>query len=153
MPTRPTDILRKATTVVLHDWPTQDVPDTLTRAGYTVIVFGGPEPGDIFSSELRDGEIVVTRTGRAPDHGDLVYVFRPIEELPAIVTEAQRIGATTIWCQSALSSEGVKDPHGCWTSPAESREARRIVEAAGLTYIADTYIADAVRALEESSQS
>lgn len=142
------EILREARTVVLHDWPSQDVPDTLTRAGYTVVVFGGPEPDDVFSSELREGGVVVTRTGRAPEQGDLVYVFRPVEELPDIVADAKRIGATTIWCQSALSAEGVKDPHGCWTSEADSRMARRIVEAAGLTYVADTYIADAVRALD-----
>jgi predicted CoA-binding protein len=144
-------ILREARTVVLHDWPSRDVPDTLTRAGYTVVVYGGPKPDDVFASELRDGEIVETRIGVPPDSGDLVYVFRPIEELPAIVADAQRIGATTIWCQSALAAEGVKDPRGYWTSPAEAHEARRIVESAGMTYVADAYIADAVRALERQA--
>ncbi|MEQ7123149.1 CoA-binding protein [Actinopolymorpha sp. B11F2] len=148
MPVRCEEILREARTVVLHDWPSRDVPDTLTRAGYEVVVFGGPKPDDVFASELRDGEIVETRIGVPPDRGDLVYVFRPIEELPAIVADAQRMGATAVWCQSGLSSEGVTDPRGCWTSEAESQEARRIVESAGLTYVADAYIADAVRTLQ-----
>ncbi|WP_020576723.1 CoA-binding protein [Actinopolymorpha alba] len=143
--TRPDPILEAATSVVVHDWPTRDVPETLTRAGYAVTVYGGPEPDDIFVSELRDGEVTITRTGQPPERADLVYVFRPLAELPGIVAAAKELGATTIWRQSGLLSSGESDPRGCWTPEEESREARRIVESAGLTYVEDPYIADAVR--------
>jgi hypothetical protein len=35
-------ILRETGSVLVVDWPSKDVPETLTRAGYTVLVKGGP---------------------------------------------------------------------------------------------------------------
>jgi hypothetical protein len=141
------DILRRTRSVVLHDWPDADVPDTLVRIGYTVTIHGGPAPEDIVCRELRDGRITERRTGAPPTHADLVYVFRPVEELAAIVRQAVAIGAMAVWCQSGLAPDGSRDPRGCWRPDDEAAEVRRIVESAGLTCITEPYIADAVRAL------
>jgi predicted CoA-binding protein len=143
----PQALLRDARVVVLYDWPSDDVPDTLTRAGYDVIVFGGPNPDDVFRHELRDGEVVAHRIGVPPTQADLVYSFRPVDELPGIVTAAAQMGAKAVWRQSGRNDAGERDPRGCATSADESAEARALVEQAGLIYIEDSYVADAVRSV------
>jgi hypothetical protein len=37
-------LLSAATSILVIDWPSADVPDTLAGAGYAVYVKGGPEP-------------------------------------------------------------------------------------------------------------
>ncbi len=143
-------ILNAAHDVVLHNWPIEDVPDTLTRAGYSVTVYGGPAPDDIFMNEIRDDALVTTKTGVPPERADLVYVlpwpgFVLHEDLPKVAADARRMGATTLWFQSGQASAGGNDPKGCWLADAEAADVRRIVEAAGLRCVDDRYIADAVR--------
>jgi predicted CoA-binding protein len=140
-------ILEAAGTVVVVDWPTRDVPETLARAGYTVLVKGGPEPDRFSVYELRGGEVVPRPAGQAPTHADLVYAHRPVGELPGIVSMAQRLGAGAVWLQSGLAGDGTTDPHGCWMEPVASREARTIVESGGLRYVEAPYIAGEVRRL------
>ena len=140
-------ILAAARTVVVVDWPSRDVPDTLARAGYTVLVKGGPGPDSYTACQVSGGEVVPRRTGAPPDSADLVYVHRPVAELPGMVMLAQRLGAGAIWLQSGLAADGSKDPHGCWLPAAEAAAAREMVESAGLAYLAAPYIADEVRRL------
>jgi predicted CoA-binding protein len=140
-------ILRAAGTILVVDWPTRDVPDTLARAGYTVLVKGGPEPDNFWVSEVHGGEVTSRRTGQAPAGADLVYSHRPAGELPGIVSIAQRLGAGAVWHQSGLASEGTKDPQGCWMEQGASRAARTVVESAGLAYVESPYIAGEVRRL------
>jgi predicted CoA-binding protein len=139
------EILRQAHTVLVIDWPSRDVPDTLARAGFTVVVRGGPGPEDYSVQEVIDGKVVPRHLGAAPEHADLVYSHRPIGELPGIVSTARELGATSLWRQSGLASSGVKDPKGCWVAESEAQQARQIVESAGLNYFEQPYIADAVR--------
>jgi len=138
-------ILRETGSILVVDWPSKDVPETLTRAGYTVLVKGGPEPDNYSAYEVQGTEVVSRRTGEAPAAADLVYSYRPIEELPGIVALAQRLGARAVWVQSGVASDGTKAPNGCWMDQAASRAAREIVESAGLAYIEAPYIADEVR--------
>ena len=144
-------ILRGTGSILVVDWPSRDVPDTLARAGYTVLVKGGPEPDNYWVYEVTGGEVVSRRTGQAPAAADLVYSHRPVAELPGIVAMAQRLGAGAVWLQSGMASDGTKTPHGCWMDQAASREARAIVESAGLRYVESPYIADEARRLGSSS--
>jgi predicted CoA-binding protein len=139
------EVLDRVHTILVVDYPSRDVPDTLARAGFAVVVHGGPGPEDYSAYELDHGAVVVRPLGVAPDHGDLVYAHRPIDELPAIVSTAQAIGARAVWHQSGRASTGAKDPTGCWMPDDESRQARQIVESAGLRYFEQPYIADVVR--------
>jgi predicted CoA-binding protein len=141
-------ILRAADSIVVVDWPSRDVPETLARAGYTVSVKGGPGPGDYSAYDVRGDEVVDRAVGHPPAHADLVYAYRPVSELPAIAALARQVGATVVWHQSGQAAEGADDPHGCWMPEDAAREARAIVESAGLTYVAAPYIADAVRRLD-----
>jgi predicted CoA-binding protein len=143
----PERILEAASSILVVDWPSRDVPETLVRAGYAVVVKGGPEPDDYKAQELREGAVVPRPVGRPPDRADIVYSHRPLGELPGIVQLAKEVGATTVWCQSGLSSAGVDDPKGVWAPEEKSRDARETVEAAGLAYVDDVYIADVVRQL------
>jgi predicted CoA-binding protein len=143
----PEQILTSADSILVVDWPSRDVPETLTRAGYTVLVKGGPEPDNISAWQLRDGEVVVAQLGRAPAHVDIVYAHRPLAELPGIVAMASRFAATTVWCQSGRSPSGAGDPTGIWLPDEEASQARAIVEQGGLHYVNAPYIADLVREL------
>ena len=92
----PIEILRRAERVVLYDFPDRDVPDALALAGLDVIVYGGPAPDDVFRSEVIDGKVVSPKIGLPPESADLVYVFRPLAELPHILDDAKRMSASTI---------------------------------------------------------
>ena len=140
-------ILRAARTILLVDWPSRDVPDTLVRAGYDVFVKGGPEPDNYWVNELRDGEVVKHKVGGPPVHADLVYTHRPIGELAGIVDLANQVGAGTVWHQSGLGIDGDGDVHGVWLPAKEARAASDIVEAAGMVFVHAPYIADEVRRL------
>jgi predicted CoA-binding protein len=138
------EVLRSRGTVVLVDWPSRDVPETLVRAGWAVHVKGGPDPEDFSAWELQDGAVAVRRTGRAPDHIDVLYVHRPVEELPALVQFARDRGARVLWYQSGLAPDGSADPRGCWLPAERSALVRAQVEAAGMAYVDDRSIVDAV---------
>jgi hypothetical protein len=84
-----------------------------------------------------------------PESADLVYVFRPLAELPRILDDAKRMSASTIWRQSGLDAAGHSDPRGC-APTLDSEEWRQKVEAAGLQYVEDAYIGDVVRRLTAS---
>lgn len=139
--------LQSAASVLVVDWPSRDVPDTLAAAGYEVLVKGGPGPEDYSVHDMREGRVVVRSLGRPPQRADLVYSHRPLEELPGIVLLAGQVGARAVWCQSGLTEAGTKDPAGCFVPQEASREARALVESAGLSYFEEPYIADAVRRL------
>ena len=139
-------ILAETRSVLVIDWPSRDVPASLAFAGYKVFVKGGPGPTDYTAWTLDGGEPVSRPLGHEPGRVDLVYCHRPFGELPGIVALAGRLGARAFWWQTGLTSGGGKDPSGCWAPPEESGQARELAAAAGLGYIADVYIADAVRA-------
>lgn len=129
------DILGRARSVLLVDWPNPDVPDSLVRAGLSVFVKGGPGPRDFAARELQDGNVVARAIDEAPAQIDLVYAYRPLDELPGIVALARQLGAFAVWRQTGLSEE-------------ESADSRRIVISAGLTYVDDTEITEAARGLK-----
>jgi predicted CoA-binding protein len=132
-------------TVLVIDWPTRDVPETLTRAGFHVVVRGGPGPEDYSAYELNSGEVVTYRVGRPPERADLIYSHRPFSELPEIIATAKNLQAKTIWTQSGLSAAGVNDPKGCWVPEEELRSARNLVHSAGLNFVTEPYIGDVAR--------
>ena len=139
-------VLAETRSVLVIDWPSRDVPASLAFAGFTVFVKGGPGPADYNTWELDSDEPVSRPLGHEPSRADLVYCHRPFGELPGIVALADRLGALALWWQTGLTSDGGKDPSGCWVPPGESRQARELAGAAGLAYVDDVYIADAVRA-------
>ena len=115
--TEPKAVLRAARSVLVVDWPSRDVPDALAAVGLEVVVKGGPGPLD-----------------PRPERIDLVYAYRPVDELPGIAAMAKELGARTVW-------------HGAVLSEEEADGARRIVEAESLVYIHGVDIAAAARAL------
>ena len=111
---------------------------------------GGPEPDNYNAFDVDvdgDGDTVtVRRIGQLPEHADLVFTHRPTEELPEIAETARAIGATTLWRHSGVAPDGHAEPAACFVSESESNAGRKIAEAAGLTFIDDVYILDALHA-------
>lgn len=133
----PDEILRNAHHVVVQDFPSREIPDSLTRAGLRVTIYGGPAESDVVSSELDGDAIVHRRVGRYPEDADLFYTYRPLAEVDAIIDEAQRLGVSTIWRQPPVDSEDDVD--------AEVWKAH--VTAAGLTYVDSPTIDEVARGL------
>jgi predicted CoA-binding protein len=147
------ELLQQVRTILVIDWPSQDVPETLTRAGFRVFVKGGPGPEDYSAYELNSGKIVPRHTGRYPEHADLVYMYRPFAELAQNIDVAKATGAKILWTQSGVSPDGSDDPKGCWVPADEFKSAQQQVEAAGLQLITQPYIADLAREISGSPKA
>ncbi len=139
------ELLHRARTVFLVDWPSRDVPDSLALAGFEVVSDDDPgRPRNAYRS-VADGIRVEPRDA-PPQQADIVYTHRPIDELPGIVEQARALGSQAIWYQSGLDESGGRDARGCWLPAEQSAGARQIVETAGLAYVQGPYIGDAARA-------
>jgi hypothetical protein len=90
------------------------VPAGLQRRGFRII------PINPFADTLF-GERVYRSLLEVPDRIDLVDVFRPAADAPAIARQAVAVGARVLWLQLDIRSE----------------EARKIAEAGGLDYVED----------------
>ncbi|HEY7599408.1 MAG TPA: CoA-binding protein [Candidatus Limnocylindrales bacterium] len=125
----PIELLRSSRSVLLIDWPSRDVPDSLARAGLDVSSADGPDAYNAY--EAAGGKVRVRRLEGPPEHSDIVYAYRPIDELPDIINQALTIGARAIWLEHA--------------SLADAPRGRDLVESAGLTYIDQPSIVQAAR--------
>jgi predicted CoA-binding protein len=136
-------LLEGATTVELIDWPHQDVPATLIRAGYSVV---GHEPNGYRAYTIVDeepagrvfpvaggGYLATQPLAALPDQIEIVNTFRPANEQPGIARGAVEIGARVLWIQPGEST---------------SEEARAIAEAEGLAFVDGVDIGQAVRDLD-----
>lgn len=114
----PRAVLEQATTIAVvgmstdEDKASHTVPISLREAGYRIIPVH-PDADEIA------GEQAYASLLEVPDHVDVVEVFRPAEEAPAIARQAAQIEADALWLQLGISSD----------------EARRIAEEAGLDYV------------------
>lgn len=95
--------------------PGHSIPAYLQTQGYRVIPVS-PKGGELF------GETVSTSLGAIGDPIDVVNVFRPSDEAPAIAAQAVAIGAKVLWLQTGVVSE----------------EAAEIARAEGLDVVMDT---------------
>jgi predicted CoA-binding protein len=91
------------------------IPRYLQRNGYRVIPVN-PRGGEIL------GEKVYEKLTDVPEAIDVVDVFRPSEETPAVAEDAVAVGAKVLWLQEGISSE----------------EAERIASEGGLKVVMDT---------------
>ncbi len=90
------------------------IPRYLQRQGYRVIPVN-PRGGEIL------GEKVYEKLADVPEPIDIVDVFRPSEETPAVARDAVAVGAKVLWLQEGISSE----------------EAERIATEGGLDVVMD----------------
>jgi len=90
------------------------VPAGLQRRGFRVIPIN-PYADTLF------GEKVYRSLLDVPEKVDIVDVFRPSADAPAIARQAAAVGAKALWLQLDIRSD----------------EARRIAEAAGMEYVED----------------
>ena len=145
------ELLETASIIELVDWPSQEVPATLFRAGYTVVgheprgflsyvVASSPaEDASIRSLQLADGAYLVAYPIDAlPDGIDIVNTYRPAEEQSDIARSAISLGAKAFWVQPGEKT---------------SDEAKKIAGEAGLIFVDGVCIADTVRKLGISNRS
>src|SRR5687768_1676052 len=94
------EVLRTTKSILLIDYPGRIVPDSLARAGYAVVAHEGPGPLEYLTYGVASGEITKGEGGPVPEHADLVFSHRPIDELPPIAGQAARVGARAVWTHS-----------------------------------------------------
>lgn len=97
--------------------PSHIVPSYMQRQGYRVIPIS-PKAGEIF------GEAVIGSLEEVKAAVDIVDVFRPAEEAPALAKQAVAIGAKVLWLQAGVYSE----------------EAEKIARDGGLEVVMDICI-------------
>ena len=99
--------------------PSIIVMNYLQEFGYKVI------PVNPFSAGKKiNGEIVVEKLGDINNPIDIVNVFRPSAEAPAIAKQAIKIGIKVFWLQYGI----------------QNQEAKQIVESKNITYISNKCI-------------
>ena len=105
-----TNIRRRPSTIVMK---------YMQEFGYKVI------PVNPFSEgENVNGEIIVAKLNDIKIPIDIVDVFRPPKEAPAIAEETIKIGAKTFWLQYGIQND----------------EAKKIVESKSIFYVANKCI-------------
>jgi predicted CoA-binding protein len=130
----PRQILADATTIAVvgasrdPDKSAHAVPLQLLRHGWRVI------PVNPYTEQIWD-QPCYARLADIPEPVDLVNVFRPADQAPAVVRDAIAVGAKAVWLQQGI------------VSPV----ARRIAAEAGIDYVEDLCIS-VVRALERLSR-
>jgi hypothetical protein len=139
-------LLEDATTIELVDWPHQEVPAALYRAGYLVLghepdgfkVYeiedtAPDDPGDGRTFPLDDGRLLISRPlDVMPDTVDIVSVFRPPAEQHDLLRQAIEAGARVFWVHPGVD-----------TAP----ELAAMTEAAGMVFVDGVSIVDEVQAL------
>lgn len=124
-------ILESATTIAVvgastdPDKAANHVPAILIEAGYDVV------PVHPKASEIL-GRPAYPSLADVPRKVDIVDVFRPADEAPGVVEQADAIGAPVVWVQLGIVSP----------------EARRLAGEAGVTYLDDICIGETVRRLD-----
>lgn len=104
-----------------------EVPRDVLQMGWDVRPVN-PSAADIF------GRPAHRTLADVPGPVDIVNVFRPAEEAPAIARQAIAAGARALWLQTGIASP----------------EARRIAEEAGLAYVEDVCIRTTARRVVEA---
>lgn len=90
------------------------IPAYLQAQGYRIIPVN-PRGGEMF------GEPVRTSLAEIDEPIDVVNVFRPSDETPAVARDAVAAGARVLWLQAGIAND----------------DAREIAEGAGLTVVMD----------------
>lgn len=123
MAATPGEILTSARTIAVvgaskdPTKPGSTIPRALQRHGFRIIPVNP-------TADLLFGERVYKALTDIPDQVDVVNVYRPADEAPAIARQAVAIRAKALWLQTGIVSD----------------EARAIAEAGGLDFIEDDCI-------------
>ena len=114
-------ILSEVRTVLLIDWPHTGVPRALLESGFQVVGYSpdrysnaelvSERPADEIAtvySPLDSSEknfLVFRKRDSPPDQVDAVVVYRPAEEIPAIITKhVLPLHARVLWLQPPIDS-------------------------------------------------
>lgn len=138
------------TSVLIVDWPSQDVPRELLAAGFDLFsanLAAGTASrysiGERSASENTDGvevlppqrdgdpPLVISRVAALPEHVDAVALYRPAPEHAAIAQRAVDLGARMVWVQLGTLAD----------------DARRIVAGAYIAVIEEIPINEAIHSL------
>lgn len=138
------------TSVLIVDWPSQDVPRELLAAGFDVFsanlaagtasrysIGERPAPENTDGVEVlppqRDGDppLVISRVAALPAHVDAVALYRPAAEHARIAQRAVDLGARMVWVQLGTLAD----------------DARRIVAGAYIAVIEEIPINEAIHSL------
>ncbi len=141
-------VLRDARRVLLVSYIGEEVPRALLHAGLDVLVKSGPG-ADQWAVAQVDGEVIEFDARSTPvTPVDIVHL-----DVPTLFDEyldvAVQLEASTYWVHSARTRPPLPhDDRGTWFPDDVSVTQRKVVEARGLIYVDNVYIADAARGVE-----
>lgn len=120
----PEQILKKAETILLVDWPDQNVPRSLVKAGLMVFGFSPegysgagvvsrqPEKAEgisVFPPRKDESGYLVFEACDRPVSADIVCIYRPEAEHEQILkNHVLPFGAKIIWLQPPVTSSAIK---------------------------------------------
>ncbi|MDP9081804.1 MAG: hypothetical protein M3O71_30695 [Bacteroidota bacterium] len=92
-------VFKNAHTILLVDWPNEEVPLTLLKAGFKVLSYSAGayslaslQPGN------KSGRVIFTDLDTSPGEVDIVNIFRPEEEHAEIIAQhVLPLKARAIW--------------------------------------------------------
>ena len=94
-------VLGETRSVLLVDWPSRDVPDTLACHGFTVVSADGPGESDYSAYEYEAGDSVRVRGGgRRPERADLVYARAAVAPAIAAGSIGVQLSEGFRWCRA-----------------------------------------------------
>ena len=95
---------------------------------------------------LVDGRPETRPADGLPDRADIIFSHMPAAELPRLLDEARRLGASTLWHQSGLDEQGRKDPTGVHLTDDEAEQMTALAREAGIDFVSTPYIVHAANA-------
>ena len=141
--------LREAQSVLLVDWIGPELPSLISRRVPEVYGKIGPKDDDWARIEptADDEQGFRAIRGPCPDHVNLLHLDWTLG-FDEFADEAVRLGASTFWYHSARTRPPAPADHrGCWVPRRQSAAQRARIEASGLSYIDDHYLADVAERL------
>jgi len=100
------NLLKETGSILLVDWANEEIPHTLIKAGYIVYSYS-PGKYSLAQLETCDGteKLHFSKFDQPPTQVDLVYIYRPEAEHPAIVNEhVLPLKAKALWLHPPVTS-------------------------------------------------
>ena len=139
--------LARARAVLLVDWPSAAVPNSLLRRGYEGIRQGGSGTRRLPLARPPSGRTALSRC-RPADRRPNRLLLPAAGRTHGVVGLAVLVHADVLWFQSGVSTDGGRAADGYWLADQDRQVAARIARDAQLALVSDVYIVDVLEGMD-----